>query len=230
MKNLTTTQTGYCPTIENPFVFANTTNPKETAIMNRVYDSPDTFNIIGINGVIGSGKDTAATMIQSILNPSEWEIKKFAYKLKSIVSILTGIPLESLEDINIKNSNMSYEWDINGVPQTYRDALQRIGTDALRNIFHKNTWVNALFADLKPSSKWIISDLRFDNEFDAIKNNKGLCIKIIRPTTEPKTPKHESETALTDFPFDYVLYNNGTLDDLRNEVLIMLSHFNLLKK
>lgn len=91
--------------------------------------------IIGISGKKGHGKDTVAKIIQGfdiwkknlalqteyplsnvfvrdyVLNRvsiyvSSWEVKKFASKLKEIVSILTGFKVEDLEKEEIKNTNL----------------------------------------------------------------------------------------------------------------------------
>jgi hypothetical protein len=83
---------------------------------------------------------------------------------------------------------------------TVREFLQKLGSEAIRNSLHINTWINAFFADYKalddtkrvsmgnvldysecPFPNWIITDTRFPNEFTAIKNRKGICIKIVRP-------------------------------------------------
>ena len=91
--------------------------------------------IIGVSGKKGHGKDTVAKIIQGfdiwkrnlalqteyplsnvfvrayVLNRvniyvSTWEVKKFASKLKEIVSILTGFTVEALENEEIKNTNL----------------------------------------------------------------------------------------------------------------------------
>ena len=91
--------------------------------------------VIGISGKKGHGKDTVAKIIQGfdiwkknlalqteyplsnsfvrayVLNRvsiyvSSWEVKKFASKLKEIVSILTGFTVEELEKEEIKNTNL----------------------------------------------------------------------------------------------------------------------------
>ena len=91
--------------------------------------------IIGSSGKKGHGKDTVAKIIQGfdiwkknlalqteyplsnsfvrayVLNRvsiyvSSWEVKKFANKLKEIVSILTGFTVEALENEEIKNTNL----------------------------------------------------------------------------------------------------------------------------
>ncbi len=152
--------------------------------------------LIGVSGYIGSGKDEVAKMIQflSLMGLSKrdfgvyqgetwkihgeqdrhWKIKKFAAKLKEIVSLLTGIPVYDLEKESVKASELPKEWDyiakaiqlesrhwitIPGpvVPtmedrahkRTVRQFLQLLGTEACRNVIHENIWVNALFADYK---------------------------------------------------------------------------------
>lgn len=96
--------------------------------------------LIGISGYIGAGKDTLGLMIDYQLylrrqpipgynfTPMTWEefqrhsqaisgynsydgIKKFAYALKEIVSILTGATMKQLEDSEFKNSNLPAIWD-----------------------------------------------------------------------------------------------------------------------
>jgi hypothetical protein len=106
--------------------------------------------IIGINGKIGSGKDTIGDIIQKICitnDGPEFEVKKFAGKLKQIASLLTGIPVEKFEDQEFKKLDMNPEWGM-----TYREFLQNLGTEAMRDGLHTNVWVNALFADYVPIS------------------------------------------------------------------------------
>jgi len=107
--------------------------------------------IIGINGYSGSGKDTVGGLIQDLYPEMNWEIKKFAGKLKQIATILTGIKEEKFEDQEFKKTNLSYEWwttcDEGHQPMTVRDFLQKLGTDGLRTGLHPNVWVNALMSE-----------------------------------------------------------------------------------
>jgi hypothetical protein len=222
--------------------------------------------IIGINGKIGSGKDTVGRIIQYLTsdynhvytftdwrervelhgsNPhSSFEIKKFAGKLKQIGSILSGIPVEAFEDQEFKKTNLSDEWSSLQqagrhkafVHMTVREFLQKLGTEAMRDGLHTNVWVNALFADYKPVVKewdelgndtlvqypnWIITDMRFPNEMEAVEERKGVTIRVVRPGTV--TGEHPSETALDDAYFDHVISNNGSLEDLVEKVKQILT-------
>lgn len=191
--------------------------------------------IIGISGKIGSGKDTVGGIIQmlALTNDSKvyWEIKKYAGKLKEIACMLTGCTLEQLEDQEFKKLQIGPDWGM-----TYRELLQKLGTEAMRNGLHENVWVNALFADYKAIGSidkderkfhtltegdliypnWIITDMRFPNEFDAIKSRGGITIRVnrIRYISTHSEGEHESERALDNHNFDYVIDNNGSMSDL----------------
>jgi len=142
---------------------------------------------------------------------------------------------------------------------TVRDFLQKLGTDGLRDGLHTNTWVNALMADYKPlmsasfgimdlgastlqmekMSKpipieypnWVITDTRFPNEAQAIKDAGGILIRVVRPGNTPINT-HSSETSLDNYPFDHVIINDGSLEDLVEKVREVLeknsNKFNIL--
>jgi len=87
------------------------------------------MGIIGINGKIGSGKDTVGLIIQYLVsckndkpavgswtingfvNTSDWKVKKFADKLKDIICILIGCDRKQLEDREFKKKELGKEWD-----------------------------------------------------------------------------------------------------------------------
>ena len=232
--------------------------------------------IIGINGKIGSGKDTVGKIIQYLIATnnlpkdmqyesiddldhnvetfSNWKIKKFAGKLKTIASILTSIPVEKFEDQEFKKVILGEEWGtvrhnpLNNIEpfakfkfnelMSVRELLQKLGTEAMRDGLHTNVWVNALFADYKPFGKsfkdvspviggvtfdivgvypnWIITDMRFENELEAVVNKGGITIKVVRPGTV--VGNHPSEVALDGFIMHYEIINDGTMEELVEKV------------
>lgn len=140
---------------------------------------------------------------------------------------------------------------------TYREFLQKLGTEAMRDGLHTNVWINALFTDYKyeiyrtevPTRaagfidqhvypNWIITDMRFPNEMEAVKQREGITIRVVRPHgyTNPHTGEykemplsyHPSEIALDDATFDYEIVNDGTLDDLVEKVKEVLIKEKLL--
>ncbi len=220
--------------------------------------------IIGINGRIGHGKDTVGRIIQYLTSEyrdkydfvewrdrvenygsntySPFEIKKYAGKLKTIASLLTGVPAEKFEDQEFKKQKMPKGWGM-----TYRTFLQRLGTEAMRDGLHTNVWVNALFSDYVSVVKewdefgndtvveypnWIITDMRFPNEMEAVKERGGISIRVNRQTYKnPKevtveyieTINHSSETALDSETFDYTIDNNNTIEELIEKVKEILT-------
>ena len=65
---------------------------------------------------------------------------------------------------------------------------------------------------------WIITDTRFPNELQAVKDKGGITIKVVRPETDYLAGDHASETALDKSKFDYVIVNDGTMDDLVKKI------------
>ena len=132
---------------------------------------------------------------------------------------------------------------INQYRLTPRMLLQQLGTDVCRAI-HPNTWINATMRDYKFKSysigidkyghqtivdkypNWIITDVRFPNEYDAIKERNGIVIRVNMNPSNKWIDKaewdfnkhgiesHPSETSLDNYEFDHVISNNGTIDDL----------------
>ncbi len=211
--------------------------------------------ILGLSGKASSGKDTVASMLQHFQytrntedydnfdcwNNPAWrhlvnkdcslEIKKFAYKVKLVASILTGIPVSKFEDQKFKQSILGMEWSSptrTGLEEPFpgvrfmqqmsvRELLQKTGTDAIRNGLHQDAWVNALWADYQDGNKWIITDVRFPNEYDSIKEHGGIMIRLTRNDSSEDT--HISETALDNYKFDYVVDNEGlSLQETYNKV------------
>lgn len=185
--------------------------------------------IISISGRISSGKDTVAEIIQSISPYHNWEVKKFAGKLKEIAELLTGVPKINFEDQEFKKQTMPDQWGM-----TYRDFLQKLGTEAMRNGLHENVWVNALFSDYTTFEgqlpNWIITDTRFPNELQAAKLHKAITIKVIRDSGNTVGTLHSSETALDDFnDWDYIIDNNGSIEELKAKVMSILEAEEILK-
>ena len=133
-----------------------------------------------------------------------------------------------------------------------RMLMQIIGTDLLRDQLLNDVWVNGLFADYighcnsqfclgtkqcpdehitkdcnAVYPNWIITDTRFPNELQAIKERNGIVIRINRDNID-NSSTHESETALDNSEFDWTISNNGTIQDLIEEVRKMLVYFNIL--
>ena len=91
---------------------------------------------------------------------------------------------------------------------------------------------------------WVITDMRFPNELKAVKDRDGISIRVSRNNNPcvciddskldclvkcNKKPQHESETALDNSEFDYVLDNNGTIEELIEKVKVILIKEKIIK-
>jgi hypothetical protein len=111
-----------------------------------------------------------------------------------------------------------------GVPNRY--ILQKLA-DAAKSAFGDEVWLKMLeLESLDPSYDYVISDMRFRYEFNAIKRVGGICIRIDRETSSREL--HVSEhnlTALGDKPWDFIVTNNGTVDDLYEKIDTIMERF-----
>lgn len=135
---------------------------------------------------------------------------------------------------------------------TPRMFMQLLGTDCGRNIIHPNTWVNVLMKDYKqpklgnltinPNTwqeyevmqtgsypNWLIPDVRFYNEVNAIKDRKGYVYRV-NNNRIISTDTHRSETELDNYEgFDAIFNNNGTILELAEQVKKELQSKQLIK-
>lgn len=185
--------------------------------------------LIELSGKIGSGKSTAADLITQLLPNVSIQQVAYAHKLKLVCSLLTGYDVKDFESQEFKEMELDAEWDVpvgpfpgQNAPITIRMLMQRVGTEAMRKNVHPNVWVNALFADYEKRSSqvWIVTDVRFENEAEAIKKRGGVIIRLERDYHVKSN--HESETALDNYKFDYVIKNNKSIEELAIELCHVL--------
>lgn len=189
--------------------------------------------VIGICGLIGSGKGT----VGDILSEVGFNKISFADKLKDGVAEIFGWDRQLLEG----DTNESRQWreerdefwsaetDEHITP---RLVLQLFGTDCMRNGFYDGVWVSLVKQKLlsQPETNWVIPDVRFENEIDMIRSIGGQVWEVrrngdpewmIRYETTGIEPVdvHPSEWRWIKPKKDLVIQNDSTIDDLRDQVL-----------
>ena len=180
--------------------------------------------IIGISGKAGSGKDTAAKMLEVLYANPDISYEDFANKkYKNFADIQIVHFADSLKETAQvlfrigeweTNTQEGKKTTINWIGKTVRELLQGIG-QGLRDVIDPNLWVKILFANTKGWSNYIIADVRYPNEVNAIKERNGILLRIDRKGAG--AGNHSSETALDDYKeWDLVIDNNSTKVDLFN--------------
>lgn len=203
--------------------------------------------IIGVCGFIGSGKDTiadylvnihqfrrdsfASTLKDAISNVFGWDRE-----------MLEGRSKRSREWREKRDDWWSERL---GREINPRLMLQLWGTEVCRGGFHDDIWIASLENKLRTSDDDIvISDCRFPNEITAIRNQGGIVVRVVRGPEPPwyddcvtmnRGPVknlgwalakdrmeshriHASETAWVGTDFDKIIDNNGTMDDLYQQI------------
>lgn len=77
-------------------------------------------------------------------------------------------------------------------------------------------------------SNWIITDVRFPNEVQAIKDRGGLVFRVNRVDVELSKDQHESETALDSYTDWDGIILNSTMDVLIGQVQNYLYYYKLI--
>lgn len=186
--------------------------------------------IIGLCGIQGSGKDTVGSIL---INEHNFIKLSFAGTLKDTVAVLFSWPRDMLEgateESRIWRETIDPFWaEKTGMNDfTPRKALQYIGTDLLRDHLCKDIWsaivenkINMLIKE-NPKINIVITDCRFTNEFNMLKKfNQCQIIRIDRDTKTKliQSQSHSSEIEWLNYSFDNIISNNGTIDDLKDQI------------
>lgn len=198
--------------------------------------------VVGFVGFMGSGKGTAG----DIASEMGYVKDSFAAGVKDATASMFGWDRKMLEGDTESSRVFREEPDLFwsnsfGKPFTPREALQKMGTEVGRDIFHKDFWVFLLEQRIKSySNPVVITDVRFPNEINWIHSVGGRVYevqrgvlppwyKILKATYPEKDTEsrqmimdeydvHYSEWAWVGCRMDGVIKNNGSLDDLTSLV------------
>lgn len=142
----------------------------------------------------------------------------FGNVLKYVVSCIFGWPRNLLEGDTIESREKEDKWwsahlKIKITPII---AMQKIGTDIFRMYFHPDIWLLILKKQITKYDKIVVTDIRFLNEYNMIKNMGGTIIKISRSNITKYS--HISENILDSIEFKYNIDNNETIEELYQKI------------
>jgi hypothetical protein len=186
--------------------------------------------LIGVVGLIGSGKGTVSDRLEQKHN---FRKDSFAKSLKDAVSSMFNWDREMLEGKTDESRAWREKPDVFwskrfGKDVTPRWVLQYFGTEVMRQGMHDSIWIDSCMAryDGKPT---VIADTRFENEIKIIREMGG-SILLVKRGQDPDwftdyvegnvVPKnvHLSEYAWAKSEYDHLITNDGTLENLHSKI------------
>lgn len=167
--------------------------------------------VVGLVGTKGVGKDTAARIL---VEKHAFQARKFAQPIKAACAILFQVPESHFE-------GPEKEAVVPRHGLSPRQMMQLVGTDMFRTIVHRDFWVRHFedwVAEQEPDAKIVVTDVRFANEVDAIRRLGGTVVRIVRASSDHGSDAHVSETGVAALRVDREIQNNGTIEQLWDEV------------
>lgn len=203
--------------------------------------------ILGITGKAGSGKDEFGKIA---CNEFDFNRADFSDTLKKQLKEelldkynfyyeerhLYGTQVDKEEILNFGRLRTDYpDWfydfiEVFNVKTNMRSLMQYYGTEVYRNQYGENYWIDKTLNDLDNNKDYVVCSTRFLNEAQAIKDKGGYLIKVIRSNAPGiSNMNHPSEIELEQIEYDYLIDNNGTLEEYHNKCRKVLNDLILLK-
>lgn len=183
--------------------------------------------IIGIAGRKQSGKGTVADSIREAFPEKLVYIGAYGEELKRLCMRLFGLTYGQCYGSDAaKNTLTCLAHPVTGRPMTAREVLQYVGTDLVRRL-DPDAWVRALDytwveAHDDGFDLFLVTDVRFPNEVEAIQREGGKVILLRRGEG---TDGHESECSLPSFEaFDAVIDNRAMSPEEQGRVAVSYVH------
>jgi hypothetical protein len=189
----------------------------------------DSLRVVGFCGLPGSGKDTAAELLRDLVFESKVHQQAwipggnytFASQLKHEASIFYNLGIEYFYDRDLKDLL------IESIGKTPRDLLKEHGE--FRRSQAPDYWVEPVRQTLVDVANWnhekprlvTLSDVRRENEERLVRETYGNLVMITRPGTNSST--HPSDQDLQLLKPDYIIQNDGSLQDLMQKLRDVVS-------
>jgi energy-coupling factor transporter ATP-binding protein EcfA2 len=190
------------------------------------------LKVIAITGPKGSGKDTIGQIIKE--NYTDVETIAFADPIKKEIQHIFQLDLGSNEDYDrFKRSNLTAHSTFRDtdVPTTWknisgRHVVREIGM-LMRRYDEKQfaAYVKQKIQE-QPNKIWVVTDLRFDNEYTMLKDIGAKFVKIKRPAYT--YDGHITEREFNDSQVDRIIMNDNSLEYLRIRIEVVMK--NIMKE
>lgn len=173
------------------------------------------MKVIALTGPKGSGKDTVGQLIIDRFPQLQAKTIAFADPIKQTINHIFNLNSDYTYDrlkratLKLKDEDCFYTIDGRRLVREIGMLMRSYDEKQFTKYVHEK--INS-----EPDRVWIVTDLRFDNEYYFLKQLGARIVKIIRPSYQ--YDGHITERAFDDHLVDHVLMNDGDLDYLRMRV------------
>lgn len=177
--------------------------------------------LVGLFGPPRAGKDTVADRLED-----RWGFKRLALadpmremlrQLNPVVGNVVGRPVRLDAAVTVHG----WRWVKDHLPEA-RALLQRLGTEAGRDVLGADVWLRHLerraYPHLIGGTPVVVTDIRFPNEAGWVTEQGGHLVRVVRPEAEGRDWGHASEGAIPDEWATSTLDNASDLDALHDAV------------
>lgn len=192
-------------------------------VTNALFDWDDRHGYGDLKEVTVDAKIDTAGIVDALIAIQQYGLDEFGMPGLMIILHLremlkvTPIPLfaKLCEKVGLGEA---YEY-LNGCPYNRyrvspREVYQKFGTDVCRVMLDDSIWVL-----IAPRENVCIPDVRFPNEATWVGNNGGLMVRVRGAAESTPVRPHESEAWINALPYDILITNTGTLEELETQVM-----------
>ena len=182
--------------------------------------------ILALWGYAGSGKDEVAKFL----------VKHHGFERVAVADQIKAMALEINPVIGVNGFGRvqhlaglvhEFGWDAAKQVPEVRQLLQNLGVAARRHLHH-DIWVDVAMRQVDNLTRSVITDCRFMNEVEAVRDRGGFVVRVVRPGIGPANG-HVSESALKDYQgFAATIHNDGHLDELGEKVERVMERLGIL--
>lgn len=188
-----------------------TTTTTGAASLRACFTQPDGPRLLGLCGAAGAGKSTVASVLEHVFSVEQVALADPIVNMVHSLLNDAGVPGCWITERVLKEQPSS-------IGYSYRQLAQTLGTDWGRNMLDPGLWMRVAQHRIAQAAAHerhvVVSDIRFPDEAEWLQRMGGVLVRVQRQGGMADVRLHESEMHAATLPAEYVLHNQGTLEDL----------------